>query len=258
MTVRTSRRWLRPWPAPAHGSEIGPRFRCGLPARRRTASTRDGPAGGGSRRPAWSGVRSPLRALHRSQAATQLVQLDAPPCDWGRTWSGQESGTGTGKRDRSEESGTGPLLGKRDRKAGQVRYWQYGLAGNSPNLAKSDPSRFSASPGPSGLRQTPSFRRVRKYSWSSYGILHLSPSYRHWQILPRKIPFSPTLAPAGWSCYKPVTLSWDARPAICYLFLAWAGIGWDWFPPSHYADRRPGAGGWRTTANRASMNLSLR
>ena len=26
-------------------------------------------------------------------------------------------------------------------KAGQVRYWQYGLAGNSPNLAKSDPSR---------------------------------------------------------------------------------------------------------------------
>jgi len=28
------------------------------------------------------------------------------------------------------------------RKAGQVRYWQYGLAGNSPNLAKSDPSRF--------------------------------------------------------------------------------------------------------------------
>ena len=39
---------------------------------------------------------------------------------------------GTGKR------GTG----KRDRKAGRVRYWQYGLAGNSPNLAKSDPSRF--------------------------------------------------------------------------------------------------------------------
>ena|SRR5271157_1451766 len=28
------------------------------------------------------------------------------------------------------------------KKAGQVRYWQYGLAGNSPNLAKSDPSRF--------------------------------------------------------------------------------------------------------------------
>jgi len=31
------------------------------------------------------------------------------------------------------------------RKAGQVRYWQYGLAGNSPNLAKSDPSRFPLS-----------------------------------------------------------------------------------------------------------------
>ena len=28
------------------------------------------------------------------------------------------------------------------REAGQVHYWQYGLAGNSPNLAKSDPSRF--------------------------------------------------------------------------------------------------------------------
>ncbi len=30
----------------------------------------------------------------------------------------------------------------REQKAGQVRYWQYGLAGNSPNLAKSNPSRF--------------------------------------------------------------------------------------------------------------------
>ncbi len=29
--------------------------------------------------PACSGVRSPLRALQRSQAATQLVQLDVPP-----------------------------------------------------------------------------------------------------------------------------------------------------------------------------------
>ena len=51
---------------------------------------------------------------------------------------GQESGTDrkagqTGKRDR-QESGTGPLDRKADRKAGQVRYWQYGLAGNSPNL----------------------------------------------------------------------------------------------------------------------------
>ena len=33
-----------------------------------------------------------------------------------------------------------------DRKAGQVRYWQYGLAWNSPNLAKSDPSRFPLPP----------------------------------------------------------------------------------------------------------------
>ena len=35
-------------------------------------------------------------------------------------------------------------------KAGQVRYWQYGLAGNSPNLAKSDPSRFPL-PDPSRI-----------------------------------------------------------------------------------------------------------
>ena len=53
---------------------------------------------------------------------------------------GQESGTDR-KAGRvrywqyGQESGT-------DRKAGRVRYWQYGLAGNSPNLAKSDPSRF--------------------------------------------------------------------------------------------------------------------
>ena len=40
-----------------------------------------------SRMPACSGARSPLRALHASQAATQLVQLDVPPCDRGRTWS---------------------------------------------------------------------------------------------------------------------------------------------------------------------------
>src|SRR5208282_1335178 len=38
--------------------------------------------------------------------------------------------------------------------AGQVRYWQYGQAKNSPDLAKSDPSRFPlrtrpASPDPS-------------------------------------------------------------------------------------------------------------
>ena len=35
-----------------------------------------------------------------------------------------------------------------DRKAGQVRYWQYGQAGDSPNLAISDLSRF---PLPNGL-----------------------------------------------------------------------------------------------------------
>ena len=40
-----------------------------------------------SRMPACSGVRSPLRALHRSHAATQLVQVDVPPCDRGSTWS---------------------------------------------------------------------------------------------------------------------------------------------------------------------------
>jgi len=33
------------------------------------------------------------------------------------------------------ESGT-------EAKAGRVRYWQYGLAGNSPNLAKRPASRF--------------------------------------------------------------------------------------------------------------------
>ena len=37
--------------------------------------------------PACSGVRSALRALHGSQAATQLVQLDTPPCERGTTWS---------------------------------------------------------------------------------------------------------------------------------------------------------------------------
>ena len=43
-----------------------------------------------------------------------------------------------GKRDR--ESGA---TGKRDRKAGQVRYWQYGQAENSPHLAISDlPASF--------------------------------------------------------------------------------------------------------------------
>ena len=37
--------------------------------------------------PACSGVRSALRALHGSQAATQLVQIDAPPRERGTTWS---------------------------------------------------------------------------------------------------------------------------------------------------------------------------
>src|SRR5690349_7204905 len=37
--------------------------------------------------PASSGVRSPLRALHGSQAATALAHDVAPPRDRGRTWS---------------------------------------------------------------------------------------------------------------------------------------------------------------------------
>ena len=47
-----------------------------------------------------------------------------------------ESGTGPL---RAGESGTGPLLRE---KAGRVRYWQYGQAEKSPDLAISDPSRF--------------------------------------------------------------------------------------------------------------------
>ena len=37
--------------------------------------------------PACSGVRSAFLALQATQAATQLVQLDAPPRERGRTWS---------------------------------------------------------------------------------------------------------------------------------------------------------------------------
>ena len=40
-----------------------------------------------------------------------------------------------GKRDRS-------AIGNMSGKAGQVRYWQYGQAENSPDLAISDLSRF--------------------------------------------------------------------------------------------------------------------
>src|SRR5271157_4644583 len=62
----------------------------------------------------------------------------------------------SGSRPVVVESGTGPLLaiwasGKRDKsgkrvesgKAGQVRYWQYGQAAKSPDLAISDLSRFA-------------------------------------------------------------------------------------------------------------------
>ena len=37
--------------------------------------------------PACSGVRSAFLALQTTQAATQFVQLDAPPCERGTTWS---------------------------------------------------------------------------------------------------------------------------------------------------------------------------
>ena len=56
--------------------------------------------------------------------------------DRGLAWDANASSTMSGKR----ESGT-----KREastRKAGQVRYWQYGQAENSPDLAISDLSRF--------------------------------------------------------------------------------------------------------------------
>src|SRR5271166_6536867 len=65
--------------------------------------------------------------------------------------------TKAGKRDRSErESGTGPKKresGKRE-KAGQVRYWQYGQAEKSPDLA--DLSRFLVQP------RSPRLEKARK------------------------------------------------------------------------------------------------
>ena len=61
----------------------------------------------------------------------------------GKREAGQEAGSG--KRDRSAIGNrSGKRSGKRDtkREAGQVRYWQYGQAENSPDLAISDLSRF--------------------------------------------------------------------------------------------------------------------
>jgi len=47
------------------------------------------------------------------------------------------------RKDLRSESGTGPLLAIWGAgKAGQVRYWQYGQAEKSPDLAISDLSRF--------------------------------------------------------------------------------------------------------------------
>ena len=55
---------------------------------------------------------------------------------------------------RGAESGTG------ERKAGQVRYWQYGLAKSSPDLAILDLSRFRPLvplPSPLTLRRNLAF-----------------------------------------------------------------------------------------------------
>ena len=45
-----------------------------------------------------------------------------------------------------QRHGSGSRDGLGEREAGQVRYWQYGQAENSPDLAISDPSRFLSPP----------------------------------------------------------------------------------------------------------------
>ena len=66
----------------------------------------------------------------------------------GQSGSGSGSGSGTErvrKRDRSAIDNIRKRVRKRDRgqqEAGRVRYWQYGQAEKSPDLAISDPSRF--------------------------------------------------------------------------------------------------------------------
>jgi hypothetical protein len=63
-------------------------------ARRRAASTRVGSGPFAEAfRPDRASVRSTLRALHAAQAATQLVQLDVPPCARGRIGSIVKSST---------------------------------------------------------------------------------------------------------------------------------------------------------------------
>ena len=79
------------------------------------------------------------RQLPVSVPADQRADRKAGQVRTGKRDSGPESER-TGKRDRSD-IGTG----KRDnwdRKAGQIRYWQYGQAEKSPDLAISDLSRL--------------------------------------------------------------------------------------------------------------------
>ena len=73
---------------PARAAGTGTSSRPGRRARRRAASTRGEPAG--CRRLHAGLLREsgpPCGRCSDSQAATQLVQLDAPPCERGTTWS---------------------------------------------------------------------------------------------------------------------------------------------------------------------------
>ena len=89
---------------------------------------------------------------------------------------GKRDSGGSGERDRS-------AIGMRE--AGQVRYWQYGQAEKSPDLAVSDPSRFLGTPDPreSHLEELagPCWRRRSHPDWEREAGQREAGQVRYWQ-----------------------------------------------------------------------------
>ena len=77
---------IRRGAGPARAAGTAPSSRPGRRGRRRAASTRAGPAAPEPHAGLLRGAVG-LAGVARTHAATQLVQLDTPPCDRGTTWS---------------------------------------------------------------------------------------------------------------------------------------------------------------------------